>query len=89
MEEKRACEERRGQLVEKLKNEGIHRSQWRFGVYNRTLCPVVLWHFMIPRIIVFHSLFFSFHRVFRWISESIGFWIEDIKNLISIIFLSV
>uniref|UniRef100_A0ACD6A773 Uncharacterized protein n=1 Tax=Avena sativa TaxID=4498 RepID=A0ACD6A773_AVESA len=40
IEETRACEERIGQLLEKLKNEGISRKRWRLGAFNRTLCPM-------------------------------------------------
>ncbi|CAM0909353.1 unnamed protein product [Alopecurus aequalis] len=39
VEEKRACEERLGKLVQKLKNEGINMSQWRLGTFQRMLCP--------------------------------------------------
>ncbi|KAL6603143.1 hypothetical protein ACP70R_043504 [Stipagrostis hirtigluma subsp. patula] len=34
-----ACEERIGQLVQKLKKEGIFPRQWRIGTYHRMLCP--------------------------------------------------
>lgn len=39
MEERRACEERLGQVVEKMKKEGIDMSQWRLGTFQRTICP--------------------------------------------------
>ncbi|KAM0905708.1 hypothetical protein ACQ4PT_017224 [Festuca glaucescens] len=39
VEEKRACEARLGQLVEKLKKEGINMGQWRLGTFQRLLCP--------------------------------------------------
>ncbi|KAL6873781.1 hypothetical protein ACP4OV_013863 [Aristida adscensionis] len=32
-------EERLGQLVQKLKNEGINPKQWRLGTFQRMLCP--------------------------------------------------
>ncbi|XP_062178421.1 twinkle homolog protein, chloroplastic/mitochondrial-like [Phragmites australis] len=34
-----ACEERLGQLVQKLKKEGIHPKQWRLGNFQRMMCP--------------------------------------------------
>jgi hypothetical protein len=58
----RDCEEQLGQLVEKLKNDGIHLSTrtkkgnymkgLRLGAFWRTVCPVVLRHFMIPSVVV-------------------------------------
>ncbi|KAM0829247.1 hypothetical protein ACQ4PT_067000 [Festuca glaucescens] len=38
-EEKSACEARLGQLVQKLKSQGINMSQWRLGTFQRLLCP--------------------------------------------------
>ncbi|KAG0515581.1 hypothetical protein BDA96_10G290700 [Sorghum bicolor] len=34
-----ASEERLGQLIQKLKNEGINPKQWRLGNFQRMLCP--------------------------------------------------
>ncbi|OEL15708.1 Twinkle-like protein, chloroplastic/mitochondrial [Dichanthelium oligosanthes] len=36
---KAASEERLGQLVQKLKNEGINPKQWRLGNFQRMMCP--------------------------------------------------
>ena len=36
-----ASEERLGQLIQKLKNEGINPKQWRLGNFQRMLCPQV------------------------------------------------
>lgn len=36
-----ASEERLAQLIQKLKNEGIHPKQWRLGNFQRMLCPQV------------------------------------------------
>ncbi|CAL5039912.1 unnamed protein product [Urochloa decumbens] len=36
---KAASEERLGQLVQKLQNEGINPKQWRLGNYQRMMCP--------------------------------------------------
>jgi hypothetical protein len=60
--EMRDCEEQLGQLVEKLKNEGIHLSTrtkkgncmkgLRLGAFWRTVCPMVSRHLMIPSIVI-------------------------------------
>ncbi|XBI03279.1 hypothetical protein VPH35_131713 [Triticum aestivum] len=39
MEYRRACEERIGQVVEKMKKEGIDMSQRRVGAFQRRICP--------------------------------------------------
>ncbi|KAI4970182.1 hypothetical protein ZWY2020_001096 [Hordeum vulgare] len=38
-EERRAREERLGKVVEKMKKEGIDMTQWRLGIFQRTICP--------------------------------------------------
>ncbi|KAM3193696.1 hypothetical protein ACQJBY_070363 [Aegilops geniculata] len=39
MEYRRACEERIGQVVEKMKKEGIDMSRRRIGAFQRKICP--------------------------------------------------
>ncbi|KAF2928041.1 hypothetical protein DAI22_06g249300 [Oryza sativa Japonica Group] len=36
---KKGCEQRLGQLIERLKKEGISPKQWRLGTYQRMMCP--------------------------------------------------
>lgn len=39
-EDKKACEERIGILVEKMKKEGINSERWKLDIYDKLLCPV-------------------------------------------------
>ncbi|KAF0925758.1 hypothetical protein E2562_017315 [Oryza meyeriana var. granulata] len=37
---KKSCEQRLGQLIERLKKEGINPKQWKLGTYQRMMCPM-------------------------------------------------
>ncbi|XP_040380894.1 twinkle homolog protein, chloroplastic/mitochondrial [Oryza brachyantha] len=37
---KKSCEQRLGQLIEKLKKEGINPNKWKLGTQQRMICPM-------------------------------------------------
>jgi hypothetical protein len=57
-----SSEERLGQLIQKLKNEGINPKQWKLGNFQRMLCPQV-WSICFLQPCAASSLL-SFHELY-------------------------